>query len=371
MADISSSESRARCALAAETLIHHSFRCWYFGDSIGFEGLLAASELLGEPRYEEFAHGFFRGWASRRKPFVASDNTAPGLAMCGLAASSADTDLRAALSELAQYLYAGRRRCRGTSITFENALEALRAPYGGAALTGADAKLMADPGAGVWLDCMHFDAPFYARLYSTGVGAEWSERAVDEILAYCSLLVDEELGLLHHYWLERTGQTYIRGWGRGQGWALLGLMDVIEYAARSTPRYGEVIERALGLARAMLSFQLADGSWWAMVHEPQSGPESSTAAFMATAFFRGMRLGVLPASSFAEPAERAFAAMQKNVNEEGLLLGVSAAVHAALIQEHYWHVPRGSIVPWGQGPMLTATLARANWLSQTREPAGQ
>ena len=82
------------------------------------------------------------------------------------------------------------------------------------------------------------------------------------------------------------------------------------------------------------------------------------AAFMACAFYRGIRLGVLDAETFRAPADRAFAAMSNNLDADGNLQGVSAAVYAALVQEHYWHVPRGYIVPWGQGPVLTAALAR-------------
>jgi len=96
-----------------------------------------------------------------------------------------------------------------------------------------------------------------------------------------------------------------------------------------------------------------------MVHEPSSGPESSTAAFMSCAFYRGIRLGILPAAEFRAAADKAYDAMVRNLDAEGNLQGVSAAVYAALVQEHYWHVPRGYIVPWGQGPVLTAALARA------------
>jgi unsaturated rhamnogalacturonyl hydrolase len=31
---------------------------------------------------------------------------------------------------------------------------------------------------------------------------------------------------------------------------------------------------------------------------------------------------------------------------------------SALVDEHYWNVPLNRIVPWGQGPVLTAIAAR-------------
>jgi unsaturated rhamnogalacturonyl hydrolase len=341
----------------AERLQQHEFKGWFYGDSVGFEGLLAAGDLVGRSTWQDFSHGFFRAWATRREPWQPDDNTAPGHVMCEIVARTGDEVLLRAVIDLAEHLYA-RRRVRGAAITFEDTLRALRQPYGGPPLDADQQALMRDPGAGIWLDCMHFDAPFYAHLAKLGGGAVWAERAVDEILAYKDLLFDAGLGLYNHYWLEKTERSYIRGWGRGQGWALLGLLDVAEHAGKAVRRHDEVAGNAQALAAAMLKWQLPDGNWWAMVHEPESGPESSTAAFMAGAFYRGIRLGLLPASEFRAPADRAYDAMLANLDADGNLQGVSAAVYAALTQEHYWHVPRGYIVPWGQGPVLTAALAR-------------
>lgn len=356
MTDLSEAE-RLLVRRVAEKLTQHEFKGWFYGDSVGFEGLVAAGDILGDRRWQDFSQGFFRAWATRMEPFQLDDNTAPGHVMCEIVKRTGDEVLFTAVKKLADHLYS-RRRVKGVSITFEDTLRALRQPYGDVPLSAEQQDFMRDPGAGTWLDCMHFDPPFYAHLSAIGGGKEWAQRAVDEILAYHELLFDAELGLYKHYWLEKTEQAYIRGWGRGQGWGLLGLMDVVAHADKATPRYDEVVRRARELSEAMLRWQLPDGNWWAMVHESDSGPESSTAAFMACAFYRGIRLGLLPAATFRPAADKAFAAMWANLDAEGNLQGVSAAVYAALVQEHYWHVPRGYIVPWGQGPVLTAALAR-------------
>ena len=341
----------------ADRLRAHAFQSWFYGDSIGFEGLIAAADLTGRPEDFDFSHGFFRAWATRRKPWQPDDNTAPGHAMCTVIDRTGDEVLREAVIDLAHHLR-GRRRVGPVSITFEDTLRSLRQPYGGIELSPEQARQMQDPGPGIWLDCMHFDPPFFAHLERIDPGAGWGAAAVAEILGYRDLLVDGETGLYRHFWLERTGQAHARGWGRGQGWALLGLIDVAEYLADADAVRAE----ALRLARRMLDYQLADGNWWSLVHEPKSGPESSTAAFMATAFFRGMSLGLLPVATFAEPAERAYRAMEANLDAAGNLMGVSAAVYSALVEEHYWHVPVNRIVPWGQGPALSAAAARRAWL---------
>lgn len=345
-----------RLRAAAERLLAYPWQGWFYGDSIGFEGLVAASELLGEPRFTDFAHGFLRGWAARAEPWQPDDNTAPGHLAARLASASGDLVLDGALRRLAAHL-ASRRRIAGTAVTFEDASRSLREPYGPEPLDAGETELLRAPGAGIYVDCLHFDPPFYAALARTTGDRRWADRAVEEALGYGELLADPATGLYHHFWLERTGRAYGLGWGRGQGWALLGLLDVVAELEPGAAR-DRVTERVTELAEAMRACQRADGSWPAVAGRPESGPESSTAAFMAIGFRRGIALGALPAAGFEEPAERAWRATWAQLGPDGLLAGVSAAVYSSTRDAHYAHVPLGFDVPWGQGPVLVAAAER-------------
>lgn len=340
----------------ADRLMAHAFQGWFYGDSVGFEGLVAASDILDDRKWLDFSHGFFRAWGTRMQPFHPDDNTAPGHVMCDVVERTGDDVLKAAVLKLAHHLR-DRRKVDGVSITFNDTLRSLREPYGVVKLSASEAKQMEDPGPGIYLDCMHFDPPFFAHLSRLDPDHGWNDHAVDEILGYKPLLFDEGTGLYNHFWLEKVGRSYTRGWARGQGWALLGLLDVAHYVEKHS-RLDEVKAEALALARKMLSYQREDGNWWSLAHEPRSGDESSTAAFMATAFYRGMAWGLLPRENFEGAAARAYQAMLGNLDDAGNLMGVSAAVMSALVEEHYWHVPVNKIVPWGQGPVLTAIAAR-------------
>lgn len=344
---------KATIAGIAQRLLEHPFKCWFYGDSIGFEGLLAAAKLLDDKKIVSFIHGYCRAWASRMIPYQPDDNTAPGHAMCSIVEQTGDQLLQAAVVELATHLLSRRKR-NGVSLTFEDTRRSLMQPYGGAKLSPSQSDLMVDPGPGVYVDCMHFDPPFFAHLARIDKGASWESAAASEILGYKDLLLDRETGLYCHFWLEKTDQAYTRGWGRGQGWALLGLLDVCTYLPDHAREIEDIRREANRLARAMVSYQRHDGNWYCLVHDERSGPESSTAAFMATAFFRGIATGVLSEQEFAGPAELALEAMKRNLDTNGNLRGVSAAVYSALVEEHYWHVPLDQIVPWGQGPVLTA-----------------
>ena len=136
---------RERLRAAAEVLLGYPYRVWHYGESTGLEGLLRASSLLGEPRYEAWVHGLLRGWAARRRPFAEIDNTLPGKVLCEVAEDRHDRLLLEAALDAAGHL-ASRRTLRRVALPFEQA--PLREPSGGGPLGEADRRLLEDPGPG-------------------------------------------------------------------------------------------------------------------------------------------------------------------------------------------------------------------------------
>jgi unsaturated rhamnogalacturonyl hydrolase len=340
---------RERLRRAADLLVRYPFEVWHYGDSIGFEGLMAATDLLADSRYEGFVHGALRAWAARAEPFRELDNTAPGHAMCLAYERTGDEAILEAAAKLAGFL-AGRRRIGGAFVSFERA--PLREPYGGARLSTEELALLARPGAGVFVDCLHFDPPFLAHLARLTGDESFGDLAAQQAVAYLRLLQDES-GLVWHFFLEGTGERYGYGWGRGQGWALLGLLDLLEYLPPSHAAFAELHGSLRRLAEGLAAVQEPAGSWPTVVTDPSSPPETSTAAFAAVGFARGVERGLLD-ESFRGPARRAWESTWSKVDEGGILRGVSAAVWASTEPSHYPNVPVGFVVPWGQGPLLLA-----------------
>jgi unsaturated rhamnogalacturonyl hydrolase len=338
-----------RVRAAADRLCRYRFACWHYGDSIGFDGLLAAADVLGDHRYEGFVHGAVKSWIPRAEPYRELDNTAPGHAMCLLYERTGDEAVLEACVRLAGFL-TGRRTIGGAYVAFERA--PLRAPYGGAALSPAEQALLEDPGAGVFVDCLHFDAPFLVHLGRLTDDEHLVQAGVAQALALVGLLQQPD-GLFAHFFLERTEQTYGHGWGRGQGWALLGLLDVLEQLPDGWP-----VEVALHTALARLAAGLAatqepDGHWPTPVSDRTSFHETSTAAFAAAGLARGVALRLLD-RSLSSTAERAWRASLASVATDGSMAGVSAALWASTAPSHYAAAPVGFQVPWGAGPFLVA-----------------
>ena len=172
------------------------------------------------------------------------------------------------------------------------------------------------------------------RTHRTGIG---------QALAYVSMLQDPETGLFHHFWLERTGRPYALGWSRGQGWALLGLLDVLRRYPQTGIRVGPPsLQATRALADAMVRCQRPGGDWDAVAHAPESGTEASTAAFMAA----GLRRGVDEGGSIRKPpagGRGGVACDDSHASTSvGMLRDVSAAVWSSTAAATTTMSPRAS-----------------------------
>lgn len=341
---------------AADELVTYDFEPWFYGDSVGAEGLLRASDLLGDQFYAGFVHGLARGaWGrdAAPRPF---DNTVPGRALVELAVRRGDMRLLENLGALLAELQ-HRRLIRDVPVSMERA--GLIEPYGGVRLPPQEAALLDDPGSAVYLDCLHFD-PTFLCAYGRAVDDPGRVRQGVRMAGSFVSLLQGDSGLFHHFFLERTGTAYIDGWSRGQGWALLGLLDVIEDAGPGTEGVDVLCRAAVRLAEAVRVHQRPNGHWASVLGDEESPTETSAAAFYAAAFLRMRRLG-LGDDELVDSAQRALTAVVGSTDEQGRLRGASAVVWSSTSAKHYNHVPLDHIVPWSQGPLLLALWEAHVW----------
>ena len=130
------------------------------------------------------------------------------------------------------------------------------------------------------------------------------------------------------------------------------MIDTLERLLSAHPRYAEALACATQLASALLQHQDASGFWRTLIHDREAYLETSTAAFIGGAFFRGTRLGILPAT-YRPAADRAWAALLSRVDREtGDVFGVSAWTHAGVTLDDsvsmYKSLPT-EVNWWGQG----------------------
>ena len=309
------------------------FKVWGFGESIAMEGLLAAGS-----DHRAYARTLVVDWA-RRAVVLRDDplaHVAPGVPLLTVIDETGDRGLWDRAFELAQLMAEMKQGAAGARIHRPD-------------LSGWEHE--------VWVDCMHLDGPFLARLGAMSADAGWTDLAVELLLGHARVLQDEARGLFSHGFDDATGRRNGVHWGRGQGWALLGLIDTLHLLPGDQPRWTEVRQRLEALVAALAATEREAGVWSTVIDHPETYRESSVSAFVALGVGRAVRYGLVPAT-FQPLADRAWSAVVAKLTPDGELRDVSDATPVGETVAHYDSRDRG-IFPWGQGAALLAAIEQA------------
>lgn len=189
----------------------------------------------------------------------------------------------------------------------------------------------------VWVDCMHTDGP--------GLALAEPDAAAPIMRRYVAALQDSS-GLFSHGYDVVAGRANGVHWGRGQGWALTGLVGTL--ARTPDPGLAGSLDRLLHA----LERHERQGRWRTIVDD--DGPvELSTSALVAAGVLAGLRSGVVD-GRWAGLAERALAAAVAATVDGGLPVSEATPVGAPVT----YRTRKTGIFPWGQGPLLLALAAK-------------
>lgn len=309
-----------------------SFKCWGFGEAIAMLGLLAAARACKCRRYRDVVEAsFIRWWSGRALEF--KDHVAPGVPLIHLALEN-ERWMPAALALGSLFTRFPRRR----------SLPVHRPDLEGWA-------------SHVWVDCMYTDGPFLALLARATRTRAWENLACGDTLAYIDVLWDAESGFFYHGYDAAMGRANEVRWGRGNGWALLGLVDLLRFLPSDNParaRPAAVVRRQV---EVLAGLQDRSGHWRTVLDCPQAYLETSIAAMTAWAIPQAVRLGLI-ADAFLATAAAAFEAAWSSTDAGGNLFGVSEATPVGDLST-YTTRPTG-VHPWGQGAWLLALADRVD-----------
>jgi unsaturated rhamnogalacturonyl hydrolase len=110
----------------------------------------------------------------------------------------------------------------------------------------------------------------------------------------------------------RTNDT----WGRGNGWALIGLADLLKYLPKDHPKRGDMIGRLRVMMEALAPLQAESGMWRQNLVTAESYEETSGTGLILYALAMGLRNGWLEAR-FSSMAFNAWRGLVRQVDESG------------------------------------------------------
>ncbi|RTE11281.1 glycoside hydrolase family 88/105 protein [Paenibacillus whitsoniae] len=189
----------------------------------------------------------------------------------------------------------------------------------------------------MWADDLYMSTPFLCRYYKlTG-----SERALDEaanqFLLFRNYLYIPEHQIMSHVFDFKYGRATGIPWGRGNGWTLFSLTEVLETLPGTHSARPALLAFFNELCSGYAALQAESGLWRQVLNDPDAYEEASCTAMFAYAFARGVRFGWLnDPERFLTAASNAWRGLtQVAIDRQGNVHGVCSGSRYAFHAEYY------------------------------------
>ena len=145
--------------------------------------------------------------------------------------------------------------------------------------------------------------------------------------------------------LQRDDGIYIHAtdgphaWGRGNGFALLGVTEALTHLPASWSERAAVLGIYRRHVRALAQLQSDDGSWRQVLDEPASYRELTVTAMTTAAMARGVRLGWIDRATYQPIVTRGWHAVAARVNADGTVRDVCSGTGVGPTKEYYLNRP--------------------------------
>jgi hypothetical protein len=124
-------------------------------------------------------------------------------------------------------------------------------------------------------------------------------------------------------------------WGRGNGFAALGLIEALSAMPDRHPARAPLLEIYRRHMAAVKAQQAPDGMWRQVIDDPAAYREETATAMLLTAMARGVRLGWID-RSYAPLIERAWRALAAHIADDGTVIDVCTGTGAGPTPRYYF-----------------------------------
>jgi unsaturated rhamnogalacturonyl hydrolase len=194
-----------------------------------------------------------------------------------------------------------------------------------AAAEGADG--IAQYGQG-WTDDMFMASTILARTGKMPGRARDLDRMASLLISYAKRL-QRQNGIFDHFTLGR------QAWGRGNGFAAMGLMEALTSLPSTHPARAELLAIYRRQMEGLKQMQAPDGMWRQIIDEPGSYREESATAMTVSAMARGVRLGWLD-QSYRPVIARGWHALAAHITEDGGIVDICTSTGAGPTRRYYF-----------------------------------
>ena len=182
-----------------------------------------------------------------------------------------------------------------------------------------------------WTDDIFFTSALLSRVGRFQNDRRYFHQAGRQALDYAKKLQRED-GLFHH------APDAPHCWGRGNGFAVLGLAELLQYFPLDDAMRNPLLDVYRRHMRGLGRRQAPDGMWRQVVDAGESYTEVTVTAMTIVAMARGLRIGWLP-DDYRPILDRAWEGLSRRIGDDGSLIDVCAGTGAGATKTHYLDRP--------------------------------
>lgn len=175
-----------------------------------------------------------------------------------------------------------------------------------------------------WCDALFMAPPVYAKLYALTKDKKYINFLNKEYKATYDYLFDKEEKLFYRdarYFGKKEANGKKVFWGRGNGWVLGGLCEILQALPEKDSNRKFYEELFVTLSTRVAGLQSEDGYWHASLLDPKSypSPETSATGFIVYALAYGINQGLLDKDTYLPVVRKGWDAMLRAVDSNGKL----------------------------------------------------
>ena len=189
----------------------------------------------------------------------------------------------------------------------------------------------------LWADDLYMSVPFLCRYFELTGDTRYIDDAARQFLGFRKMLFIPKKKLMSHVHDLQRGMATGIPWGRGNGWVLFSLSELLAVLPAKHALRGDVLAMYRELCVGVLAQQDAAGMWHQVLDEHDAYPETSCTAMFAYAFSRGVQYGWL-----SEPAKyirsvfKAWEALNRtSIDRQGNVHGVCRGSEFSFTSDYY------------------------------------
>ena len=293
------------------------YNLWMYQNFMLMEGMDALGEVTGKDAYKNYTNRNIDFFAAYQSTFGDSMKAGPAgtqkwyskpkqMWQCGMIAAMAER----------QKVRPAPEFVRGMKI-FDTLLNNAPA-FSDGVLVRNKTK---GRGLGLQIDDLYMLTPYWCRKAELLEDSKWLDRAIDESLHYFDYLWDEKDQLMHPLWLQQKQGSYGLYWGRGNGWYIMAITDLLTFIPNDHPKREQVLDDYRTFIKGIILRQGENGLWHQILDQPDTYEETSCSGMFTYCILKGINEAWLD-SSFLEAGKNGWHGLLTTVNNDFKLNGV-------------------------------------------------